>query len=604
MPASSAKPFLSLDEIGDRIATDHKSGLVDYLAIENSTITLDGSAVREGSVPGSRDEYLDAMQRAAEVLEYSTGFKVILDRDGSSTEADITLISTYGNDAYMSSNGSGSNKGEINDPTVTIGHGWFSSEGFNGDSYGGSTATHELAHAMGLHHPGEYNFSATYDQNSEFANDHNGMSIMSYFSGQGSDYQELENTDANLSYFEAQTLMMGDLIAMDKIYGDQIGGRQMGNTTHGVNSTVEGHVGDIQKAFTDTLGDHDYFGAPYIPDGTTLPDGSYIYNGYLVKDGQYVADVEPEAKPMGWTVVDDGGYDTLDFSTDKTDQNVEFFEGGMSDVYSGKGNVGISIGSTIEHYIAGSGNDKVVAGDQGVKLEGRGGNDELTGGAGNDEIYGGTGDDALDGGGNNGHIFSINSGQEDHVHDLFGSGADELFQELKAGENLDDFDILQGNSGSDTFMFRDLTQVKYFNANLDKIIIDENAVEGLGKLSHEEFVSNHIEVKDGQTVISIGDDQMTLDSEIDFLDNGDAFDFRSFEETSVAQTASHQEFQMRPAVEPEASELSLEEELLMAIPKSDFEDEDFNDEEVVFPDYFGYNDTYDDEPEVETFLLF
>jgi hypothetical protein len=42
----------------------------------------------------------------------------------------------------------------------------------------------------------------------------------------------------------------------------------------------------------------------------------------------------------------------------------------------------------------------------------------------------------------------------------------------------------------------------------------------------------------------------------------------------------------------------------MAIPKVDFEDEDFDDEEVVFPDYFGWDDTYDDEPEVETFLLF
>ena len=103
-------------------------------------------------------------------------------------------------------------------------------------------------------------------------------------------------------------------------------------------------------------------------------------------------------QPVALTLYDNGGNDTLDLRTDKTDQRVDLRPEGISDVYGLTGNLVIARGTVIEHFIAGSGNDTVTGNSAANRLEGRDGNDNLRGKGGNDVLEGGAGADLLSGG--------------------------------------------------------------------------------------------------------------------------------------------------------------------------------------------------------------
>ena len=49
------------------------------------------------------------------------------------------------------------------------------------NTYAFQTYIHEIGHALGLGHPGNYNGEARYPNDAEFQNDSWAMSIMSYF---------------------------------------------------------------------------------------------------------------------------------------------------------------------------------------------------------------------------------------------------------------------------------------------------------------------------------------------------------------------------------------------------------------------------------------
>ena len=242
--------------------------------------------------------------------------------------------------------------------TVNVSTAWIDAYGAKIGGYAFQTYIHEIGHALGLGHMGDYDGRAVYGSSETFSNDSWQMSVMSYFSQQ-------DNTSTDASWAEATTAMMADIAAIQSIYGAP------GSTSLTAGNTVfgQGH----------TLGDS-WMGLMF-----DALNGSGSSARYL-------------SGAPAMTLYDAGGHDLVDFSGDTQDQTVSLSGGSFSDVFGAKGNLAIAEGTLIEDYTAGSGNDTVTGNSADNTLRGGNGNDVLNGGAGNDTLDGGAGNDVLNGG--------------------------------------------------------------------------------------------------------------------------------------------------------------------------------------------------------------
>ncbi|MEG4293254.1 calcium-binding protein [Microcoleus sp. C2C3] len=125
-----------------------------------------------------------------------------------------------------------------------------------------------------------------------------------------------------------------------------------------------------------------------------------------------------------------------------TNQSDSIYGKAGNDILSGRD------GSDALH--GGNGNDVLDGGDDTDILLGDAGNDTLYGRVGNDYLKGGPGDDYLVGGSLNDALF----GDKGNDTLLGGSGNDYLFG---YGYGQNEFDILTGGSGKDTFALGDLS---------------------------------------------------------------------------------------------------------------------------------------------------
>lgn len=302
-----------------------------------------------------------------------------------SYRADITFDDN-GTGAYSTAASSG---GTTTAATVNISTNWLSTYGTSIDSHSMATYIHEIGHAIGLGHQGNYDGVANYGTEAKFANDSLQLSIMSYF-------DSTENPTTNASSVERLSAMMVDIIAIQNLYGaPNNSGVSAGNTIWGANTNLGGYWGYLDDVLA----------------GNTI---SGVYTGNNV----------------GLTIYDQGGIDTLNLSTSTTNDTVSLIGGTFSSVGGVIGNIGIARGTLIENAVTGSGNDVVTGGNINNFITTNAGNDTIYGNGGNDTILADGGDDRVWGGDGNDLLFGKAG------HDVVGGG--------------DGFDTLWGGTGNDT----------------------------------------------------------------------------------------------------------------------------------------------------------
>ena len=324
------------------------SGTAITYAFPTSTGGIHGSS----EAPGFRS--LDAEEQAFTELALATWDDLIA--------PNFERTASTGSDIEFAMSSTGVEYAHTYSPTV--GSIWFNSGYSDLDSpevgaHGFETYVHEIGHALGLEHMGDYNGWGNWTPSSY--EDSTVFSVMSYFGpswGTGASageglvaWADWVGEDGTL--YSPQTPMLNDILVIQTIYGADPTTRT-GDTTYGFDSNITGPAASIF-------------------------DFSINENPIL-------------------TIYDAGGIDTLDLSGWSTASTVNLAPGAYSSCNDMTYNIAIAYSANIENVICGAGFDWVSGNSLANGLDGGAGNDSLYGLEGDDVLTGGAGDDFIDGG--------------------------------------------------------------------------------------------------------------------------------------------------------------------------------------------------------------
>lgn len=262
--------------------------------------------------------------------------------------------------------------------------------------YGQTAITHEIGHALGLSHTGDYNASdddngdgvpdpITYANDAEFFQDSYQYSIMSYFTHGNTGAIGYVNWATGGYYQTPQTPMVHDIAAVQAMYGADLTTRT-GDTTYGFHSTADRAVFDFTQNKNPFLtiydaGGHDTLDLSGFTGGRAildLRDGAFS-TGYNYGDAAQLNAIwgtNPTIFNQAlWNAIYDGRTSNPGFLTE---------------------NIGIAYGTIIEDGKTGAGADILLGNAVANRLDAGAGNDVLDGGAGNDTLIGGAGIDRFD----------------------------------------------------------------------------------------------------------------------------------------------------------------------------------------------------------------
>jgi len=293
---------------------------------------------------------------------------------------------------------------------------WLNNNSFNysGGSFGSwnyFAIMHEMGHALGLAHPGDYKASPgssiQYDLDAQFIEDTHQYTVMSYFD----EYY----TGGYTGYSYPDTFLLFDFYALHQLYGaDRT--YHSGNSVYGFNSNMAG---------------------PFDFNVNTDP--------FLC-------------------IWDGGGADTLDLSGYAMSQVIDIRAGSFSDIGGYLRNLSIAVGAIIENVIGGSGVDVITGNGAANKVWAGAGSDSVVGGIGNDSLYGGNNYDTIRGGDGDDRVWGGNG--RDLI--FLGNGNDVFWDNAQADAN--GHDRVYGGAGNDTVNGGGGNEVIYGEAGSDSLI--------------------------------------------------------------------------------------------------------------------------------------
>ena len=299
-------------------------------------------------------------------------------------------------------------------------------------TFGFETLLHEIGHALGLKHPGNYDASgggtdAPYLSSSD---DNTDNTIMSYNEG-------ASGTVSEIGPF--------DILSIQYLYGLTTSGT-VGNLTFG-SDAAEAYSGGSGVQFFHTESGNDTVDLGAGDDGAVAGYGSDTVFGGAGNDyifGNHNSDL------LSGGDGDDTIYGGQNDGTPRTDAYGNLrMQDGVETIVGGAGNdllVGNYGNETME---GGTGNDTIYGGQNDDTILGQDGNDYLYGNRDNDTLSGGVGNDDLDGGsGTDVFVFAdgeLSNGSYDVIRDFSQSEGDQI--------DLSGIDANTGSSGDQAFLF-------------------------------------------------------------------------------------------------------------------------------------------------------
>ena len=301
-------------------------------------------------------------------------------------------------------------------------------------SYGFATLIHEIGHALGLKHPGNYG-DGDYGPFLPAAQDNNQWTAMAY--------------DASPNGLEPETPLLYDIAAIQHLYGANMD-QSAGDDTYVLTGTAR------QMVIWDA-GGHDVldFSAGTTAVTVNLAAGSFSAFGRNAADEAVTNDL---AIAFGVTIegaIGTAQNDTLTGNAQANDlvggdgndrllgldgDDAIYGNQGFDYIYGNQGNDALFGGRDLDQLFGGAGDDTVY-GNLGTDIAyGNAGDDLLYGGQDVDFMYGGAGDDTLVGGGGNDTLYG-NGGNDL----LIGGGDGDVFVIGGGDDAIRDYDFDGGD---------------------------------------------------------------------------------------------------------------------------------------------------------------